>query len=159
MLFPSLAAADATSEFMKSLAGKYSGKGVAIITGSKSEKVACRIENSFDEGENRLSLEGKCASTKGKGDVSGSIAAEGKNISGTFLAPNKNMKVTQSSGRIQGDELVLFTSLYDDKAGQLTRIQQVIEKTSSGIAASFFTYDNATKKYEKSGSIKLKSAE
>lgn len=152
---PQLAAAETTTEFLKSLTGNYAGRGVASVFGTENDKIACKIANSYDDGAKRLSLTGECASAQGKGAVNGGVSVKGDRLSGTFVTPRKNLKLTKSSGRIVNGEMVLTASLFDEKAGKLVRLQQVVSKTPQGIQAVFYKYDNKSGQYERSGSLKL----
>ena len=156
LAFAPAASADTAGDFLKKLEGSYSGRGTAKILGSEDERIACKITNTYDAAATRLSLTGECASTKGKNPVSGSVTASGGALTGTFVAPSSNMKVTRSSGSIEGGRMVLLTALFDEKAGNLIRVRQEISAAADGITAMFFTYDNASGEYEKSGTIEFR---
>lgn len=148
--------ADASQEFLKSLEGSYSGRGVARILGEEQSKVSCRISSTFDNSASRLSMNGECAGTQGKGNVSGGVTANNGKLSGTFVSPGSGMKVTRSSGQVNGQSMVLATTLFDERAGKLLKVRQVVRRTGSGIEVSFFTFNEGSGKYENSGGLNLR---
>jgi len=153
---PSLSHAETAADFLESLEGNYSGRGQAVVLGEDVDKVACKINGRFDKGSAKLTLTGECASTKGKATVNGGISANKNTLKGAFVSPRQGVRVTQSSGTFRNGRIQLSASMMDDKVGRLIKVRQVISKSKSGINAQFFTYDNATKKYKSSGTIKLK---
>jgi hypothetical protein len=155
LVAPGLANAETASDFLKSLQGDYSGRGKATLIGKNAEKIACKITNTFDETAGKLVVDGECASTKGKDRISGSVTAANNTFDGAFVGPRKGMTVTQSSGSYTEGQMVLNASMIDDSAGKLTRVRQVISRSSDGIVAKFFTFDNRTQSYEESGDITL----
>ena len=148
--------ADTGSEFLKSLEGSYSGRGVARILGEEQSKVSCRISNSFDASASKLSMNGECAGTQGKSSVRGGVTAKDGGLSGTFVSPGSSMKVTRSSGSVNGQSMVLAATMFDERAGKLVKVRQIIRRTGSGIKIAFFTFNNASGKYEDSGSLDLR---
>lgn len=148
--------AETAAAFLKSLEGNYSGRGSAEIVGKQKTKIACKIKSDFSQNNSKLTLSGQCASTKGKGEINGGITAKDNTIAGTFVSPKQGVKVTRSSGRFASGKLTLSASMFDEKAGKLIKVRQVISKLKNGISAKFFTYDNASKTYKQSGSLKLK---
>ncbi|MGB7286390.1 MAG: hypothetical protein WBC71_05620 [Salaquimonas sp.] len=156
IVMPVSAHAETASDFLRSLEGNYSGRGNATIVGDSKSRVACKINNVFSDGEDKLVVSGECASTKGKGKINGGIVAKNNTVRGSFVAPRKGMEVTQSSGSFNGSKMQLSTSMVDQEAGKLVKVRQIISKTGSGIKAEFFVFDNKTKQYEASGSIDLK---
>jgi len=156
LALPQFAQAETATEFLKSLEGDYVGRGKATIIGENSEKIACKITNTYDEAAKKLLLNGECASTKGKDKINGGVTAKNNTFDGTFVSPRKGMTITQSSGRFSGGKMILTASMVDNTAGRLVRIQQIISKSGKDIVAKFLTYDNATKTYKQSGDISLK---
>lgn len=150
------ALAENAASFLKSLEGDYSGRGTAIILGDEPTKVSCKFKNAFDEGNISLKVTGECASTKGKGAVNGTITANGQKLSGTFVSTRQGVKLTQSNGTLSNGNLIISASLWDEQVGRLIKVRQSIRKTGSGINAQFFTYDNASGKYESSGTMNLR---
>ncbi|MFK7901799.1 MAG: hypothetical protein AB8B49_03050 [Nitratireductor sp.] len=140
---------------MKELAGKYSGRGTAKLVGDKSDKVICKIENSFDSAKHALSLAGNCASVKGKASVNGKVINKGGKISGVLVRA-KNTKVTKSHGEYKNGSLTLFTTTVDEKNGSISKVRQKITKTSNGINTVFHRFDNKQGAYLKVGELKLK---
>lgn len=154
VFFQSVSAkAETAAQFLESLEGTYSGRGKAQVIGSEMETVACRINGDFASG--KLSVSGECASTKGKGKVNGGITAKGNSLSGSFVSPRPNVEITRSSGEFKGGKLHLSLAMMDNQVGKLMRVRQVISRTSDGMNAEFFLYDNATDTYKPSGSISL----
>lgn len=150
------ARAETATDFLSSLEGSYSGRGEATVIGDKKSKVSCKISNVFEESQSSLVVSGECASTRGKGKISGSIVASGGNLRGNFLSPRKGMEVTQSSGSYSDGTMQLSSSMVDQEVGRLTKVRQIITRTETGIAAAFFVFDNATQTYEPSGNITLR---
>lgn len=149
-------AVDAAS-FLKGLDGSFRGRGKAIYAnGKKSVNVSCQIANSLSSNGNDLKITGVCATTQGKAKVKGKLSLSGSKFSGTFFSPSATMKLTKSYGVVKGDALTMTSFFVDNRSGLLTRIQQVVQKTSSGFSSSISTYDNASKKYKTSGTIKFK---
>lgn len=147
--------ADTAGEFLASLEGTYAGRGEAKILGDAAERISCRIENDYDPDTNKLSLSGECASTKGKDRINGGVTANGTSLSGAFVSPRSGVTVTQSSGSVDGDTMVLSASLLEEKTQSLTRVRQVISKSETGLMVEFQTYDNASGSYESNGRIDL----
>lgn len=155
-IIPSTAYSDTAGDFIKSLAGKYSGKGTAEVIPGKRDRVSCKITNSFSSETTQLAMDGLCASVRGKGNVSGSIEIINGEIKGSFINGNSDIVVTQSSGQMSGAKLVLSSSLMDQKVGKLSRMRQIISKTDTGFVTDFYVFDNKSGKYEPSGSLTLK---
>ena len=150
------ARAETASEFLKSLEGDFSGRGSAVVVGKDTTKISCKLSNRFAESSNSLNVAGECASTKGKGKVSGTVTASNDQLKGNFVSTRQNVKVTKSDGQYANGKMVLSTMMMDEKVGRLIRVRQSVERTDGGIKATFFTYDNATQEYKPAGSISLK---
>lgn len=152
----SVFAADAAS-FLKGLDGSFRGRGKAIYAdGRKSVNVSCQIANHLSADGNDLKITGVCATTQGKAKVKGRLKISGQKFSGAFFSPSVNMKLTKSYGVVKGDALTMTSFFVDDRSGMLTRIKQVVKRTGSGFSSSISTYDNASKTYKASGTIKFK---
>ena len=150
---PGAVLADANSDFLASLSGAYSGRGTASILGDERGRISCKITNDYDDSAKRLTLSGQCASTKGKGPVRGRVSLIGGRLSGTFVTSNENTKVTRSRGRIANGKLILSTTMFNENAGRLVRLRQIIRKTGKGFTLDIHTYDRSSRSYEQSGQI------
>lgn len=149
-------AVDATS-FLKGLDGAFRGRGKAIYAnGKKTVNVSCQIANQLSSDGNDLKITGVCATTQGKAKVKGRLKLSGSKFSGAFFSPSATMKLTKSYGVVKGDALTMTSFFIDNSSGALTRIKQVVQKTNAGFSSSISTYDNASKKYKTSGTIKFK---
>lgn len=151
---PLNASAETASDFLKSIEGDFSGRGKAKLIGKQLDTIACKISNSY--AADKLVVTGNCASTKGKGKVNGEIRLGDGKLSGTFVSPRPNVEITQSSGVFNDGRLILSASMMDNQVGRLSRVRQIISRSEEGIEAEFFLYDNASKSYKPSGSMKLK---
>lgn len=156
MLATTPAMANEASQFLASLEGEYAGRGEAQLLGESADRIACRINNSFDASVNTLSLSGECASTKGKDAVQGRIVANGSGINGSFVSPRDSVEVTQSSGSYNNGEMILSASFFDKRVQKLTKVRQIVSRTDSGITAQFMTFDNKSGSYQPTGQINLK---
>jgi hypothetical protein len=144
--------ADPASDFLKGLEGSWRGRGSAILPGrEKAERVTCQLTNAF-QGD-ALVVNGQCASTQGKANVSGRLSHAGEKVSGSFINALPGAKMTKSTGALSGGNLVVSSSFIENATGDLTRTRQVIRKGGSGFKAEFFTFDNASGAYEPTGSI------
>jgi len=142
-------------DFLQKMAGKYSGKGVAEITGSKADKILCKVENVFDDKRSELVLSGNCASVKGKKAVTGKITHVGGKLSGALMT-GANVEITKSFGAIVKDKLVLTTYAFNNKTGKLSKMRQEISHTKTGISTIFYSFNNKQGKYQKVGNLNLK---
>lgn len=142
-------------DFLQKMAGKYSGKGIAEITGSKADKILCKVENIFDDKHSELVLTGNCASVKGKKAVTGKITHLGGKLSGALMT-GANVEITKSFGAIIKDKLVLTTYALNSKTGKLSKVRQEISHTKTGISTIFYSFNNKQGKYQKVGNLNLK---
>jgi len=149
-------AADAAT-FLKGLDGSYRGRGKAFfMDGKKAVNVSCRIANEVSADGSSLKVTGVCATTQGKANVNGELQVKGKKITGAFFSPSANMKLTKSHGEVKGRELIVISYFVDSQSGALTQIKQIVQKNGRGFSSHILTYDNASKKYQQSGTIKFK---
>lgn len=149
-------ATDAAS-FLKGLDGSFRGRGKATYAnGKKTVNVSCQIANHLSTDGSDLKITGVCATTQGKANVKGRLKLLGSKFSGAFFSPSVTMKLTKSYGVVKGNALTMTSFFVDDRSGQLTRIKQVVQKTNAGFSSSISTYDNASKKFRTSGTIKFK---
>lgn len=147
---------DATS-FLKGLDGSFRGRGKAIYAkGKKTVNVSCQISNHLSSDGTDLKITGVCATTQGKAKVKGRLKLAGTKISGAFFSPSATMKLTKSFGMVKGNALTVTSFFVDSRTGILTRIKQIVKKSGNGFSSSISTYDNASKKFLPSGSIKFK---
>ena len=65
--------------------------------------------------------------------------------------------MTKSTGKVNGNELVVSANFVDNATGALWRSRQVVRKTGEGFSADFFTFENAKGEFVKSGSIQFSS--
>ncbi len=152
---PVAAHADA-GDFLKGLEGSYTGRGTAVVgLGKKTQRVSCKIENSFSEGKKALDVKGNCASTQGKRRVSGRINYSGNSVSGALLTAARGYKVTKSTGSVNGNQMTISINMMDDRVNKLVRGRQVLVKTGNGFKSTVYRYDNKTKKYEAVGEMEF----
>lgn len=145
------------SAFLQGLDGKFRGRGKATYAGGKKTvKVSCQIANKVSADKSKLKISGVCATTQGKASVKGELRFRGSKVSGAFFSPGVRMKLTKSSGSIKGNQLVIVSYFIDTGSGALTRIKQIVKRGKGGFSSRVLTYDNASKKYKQSGSIKFK---
>lgn len=142
-------------DFLKKMAGKYSGKGIAEIIGDKPDKILCKVENFYDMTVSELLLTGNCASVKGKKAVSGKITYNDGKLSGALIS-GANVETTKSFGTIVDGTLVLTTYALHNKTGELTKVRQEISHTEVGISTIFYRYSHKNREYKKIGSLDLK---
>lgn len=142
-------------DFLQKMAGKYSGKGIAEISGVSADKILCKVENVFDDKQSELILSGNCASVKGKKAVTGKITHLGGKLSGALMT-GANVEITKSFGVIVKDKLVLTTYALNNKTKKLSKIRQEISHTKTGISTIFYSFNNKQGKYQKVGNLNLK---
>ena len=151
---PASAAADAADDFLKSIEGKWRGRGTAIIPGrSGAERIVCQVTNSYSAETRQLRVNGECASTQGKTIVSGKLTHAGSSISGSLINAFKGATVTKSSGSMIGENMEVSSSFVDNSTGNLTRTRQVFRKSPAGFTAEFFTFDNVSGAFKPAGTI------
>ncbi len=149
---PSGAWADAASLFER-MDGSFRGRGIAIITsGEERQRVTCQLRNQYD-GTAKLKVSGRCATSQGARRVSGEISHAGNRLSGAFLAPTANAQMTKSSGRTQGEAILLDSTFVENNSNKLIRVRQVVRMTSGGFRSDFFTYDDQAKDYVPAGAV------
>lgn len=148
-------ASDAT-QFFQGLDGSYRGRGKAHFNdGKKSFIVSCQIANKVSANGNKLKISGVCATTQGKAPVRGELNLKGASVSGAFFSPSANMKLTKSWGQVVKNKLTVTSFFIDEQSGALTRIKQIVLKIKGGFTSSISTYNNITKKFQNSGTIKF----
>lgn len=144
--------------FLKSLEGGWRGSGVAKLPGRETEeRISCRVTNDYDSNANELSINGSCATTQFKGSVSGKLNYTGNDVTGALMGSFDGSRMTKSTGKVDGNELVVSANFVDNATGALWRSRQVVRKTGEGFSADFFTFENAKGEYVKSGSIQFSS--
>lgn len=153
---PTVAMSDTASKFLEGFQGKYSGKGTAELIEGKNDRVSCKLSNKFDEKLAKLEISGRCASVRGVGLVSGSIKVDSGQVKGGFLTRNLGIEIKDSAGDFSKGKLILTSSILDKKVGKLSKMKQIISKSGAGYVAEFFTFDDASGQFEKTGSLKLK---
>ena len=154
---PNVARADAGA-FLKSLEGGWRGSGVAKLPGRESEeRISCRVTNDYDGNANELSINGTCATTQAKSTVNGKLNFSGNEVTGALMGSFDGSRMTKSTGKVNGNELVVSANFVDNATGALWRSRQVVRKTGKGFSADFYTYENAKGEFVKSGSIQFSS--
>ncbi len=157
----STAFADAASEFLASLDGKFRGRGMATLEFSDEEqRVSCRIENKFDQSSSELKISGECASTQGKTTVRGKLSVKDGEITGSFISPFPNSELTTSNGVLKDGSLVVSATFVDNDTGNLRRFRQIVStEKENGFSSSFQSYDNASKLFKEAGSMEFSRTE
>ncbi|MFZ1816120.1 MAG: hypothetical protein WBO55_16485 [Rhizobiaceae bacterium] len=149
-----VAFADEASNFLSSLAGEFKGRGKAtLLSREKAEPVSCKVNNKYDGNSSALMVSGNCASTQGKSSVSGKLTHDGASVSGQFIGNVEGSTVTGSRGTISDGQLVISSNMVDNATGNLSRTRQVIRLKGAGFSSQFYTYDNASGKYELNGEM------
>ena len=147
------AKADAKA-FFGTLEGKFKGRGKAVPQGgTKPVSISCRVSNTYSAGSGQLKISGNCASTQGKAKVSGALKHNGNRVSGSFISPFADMRLTSSSGSYSGGKLDVVSNFVEKGSGKLQRMRQIVKKAGNGFRTDFYTFDSATKKYKAAGSI------
>lgn len=142
------------ADFLKGLDGSWRGRGSALIPGrDEPERITCQIAGTF--ADDALSVTGECASTQGKTRVSGRLVSDGSKVSGSLINALAGAELTRSSGSVEGGRLVVASDFVQSATGKLTRTQQIVRRSGGGFTAQFFTYDNASGRYEPAGDIKF----
>ncbi|MCF6321230.1 MAG: hypothetical protein L3J32_05605 [Rhizobiaceae bacterium] len=153
MFAPGSVYAGADAVFSR-LDGSFRGSGFAITNADgKKSRVTCQLTNSYDAAARQLKMKGRCASTQGASNVNGTLSHAGSKISGNYLTLRPNFSMTRSSGKAGGKSLTLNTTFVDKTVSKTYKIRQIIQITSAGFQADFYSYDNKTKKYEAAGVI------
>ncbi|MGI9399915.1 MAG: hypothetical protein ACR2O0_01560 [Rhizobiaceae bacterium] len=154
---PGAALADA-GQFLKSLEGGWRGSGVAKLPGRETEeRISCRVNNAYSNSSNELSVNGTCATTQFKSSVQGKLNHDGNDVTGALMGSFDGARMTKSTGTVKGNQLVVSANFVDNATGALWRSRQIVRTTGKGFSADFYTYENASGKYVKSGSIKFSS--
>ena len=159
---PNYANAQTSSEaFLKNLDGTYRGRGLAVLPVSgREERVSCQIENVFDEGEKKLSITGRCATTQGKIGVTGELLIKGNGkIEGTFISPSENVELKNSAIEIVGGKLVISTETFDKKKAKTSKAKQIVEVSEPGqkFTSEFELFDEEKNAYMPVGTLDFKS--
>ncbi len=92
-------------DFLKSIDGRWSGKGVVTTRiGTKPVNVSCRIE--FEAGASDLSMDGNCRGlVVVNRSISANIAVSGSRYSGTYVGPSG--QPSSLSGSRRGETISL----------------------------------------------------
>lgn len=145
------------SDVFTKLDGKFRGSGTSVV-GSKDKKVriSCQLTNSYDKASGKLKMAGKCASSQGSRGVKGTITHAGNKITGTYISLRSSIKITKTSGKIGSNSVSVYASYVDESSGDLGKIRQVIQLTSSGFQTNLYAFDKKAKKYESVGVISFK---
>jgi len=95
----------AEGEFLKSIDGKWSGKGTVLTRiGGKSVNVSCNVD--FSAGADDLAMQGSCrALAVVSRSISAALKASGTRYSGTYTGPSG--QPSSLSGTRQGDSINL----------------------------------------------------
>jgi len=150
---PDNAFADADAVFSR-LDGSFRGSGFAITgTDGKKTRVTCQLTNSYNASANQLKMKGRCASSQGASNVDGTLRHAGGKISGNYLTLRPNFTMTKSNGKAGSKSLTINSTFIDKNVSKTYKIRQIIQITSAGFQADFFSYNNKTKKYEAAGVI------
>lgn len=148
------ASAGQGADFLKGLDGSWRGRGSALIPGrDEPERITCQIAGTF--AGDALSVTGECASTQGKTRVSGRLVSDRNKVSGSLINALAGAEMTRSSGSVEGGRLVVASDFVQAATGRLTRTQQIVRRSGGGFTAQFYTYDNASGRYEPAGDIQF----
>jgi len=143
-------------QFLKSLEGNFRGKGTVKFYGRDSaERVICKLSNHYDGAAGALVVAGDCASTQAKSPVDGRISANGDKVSGMFISSVGGTTITKSYGSVSAGRMVITTNLVDNATGNLTRIMQVMRRSAKGFDAEFYTFSNASGRFERTGTMQF----
>ncbi len=110
-------AGTASADPLSDMAGDWSGAGWARETPELAEEtVRCRLQNSYDAEQARLSVKGRCAVPGRQIDLSGQITAESASdrITGRWSNPDGPGSVALNG--VMRDDLVAFTFVAKDPA-------------------------------------------
>jgi hypothetical protein len=150
---PSIAGAES---FLKSLEGDWRGTGFYRFEGRQTdERLICRVTNTYDATNQRLDVNGDCATAQLKNSVQGYLKEDGDKVSGALMGTLDGSRMTKSTGSVKGNQLVVLANFVDNATGTLYRSQQVVRRTGKGFEADFYWYDNKLGKFAKSGTIKF----
>ena len=152
---PHAQAEQSPTEFLMALSGNFSGKGEALISVTQEQvRIQCKINNSFDANAGNLQIKGKCATTRGKRKIDGSLVIENQQIKGTFLSPSADSEITKTTSAFEEGHLVTYISFVNKTSGALTRIRQIVSTNGDGGFKSLFQrFDNASKTYRDTGVV------
>ncbi len=152
-------ASDASMDFLKSLDGKFRGRGIAVLPVSgREERVSCQLDNVLDEESQKLSITGRCATTQGKMEVSGELLIKSDgNFDGIFISPSKDMELKESIISFTENALTISTTTLDKRNGKTSKAKQIVNLDEAGSGfSSVFEYFNATKnEYQSLGTLKF----
>jgi hypothetical protein len=99
------APAQAASPFAK-LAGSWSGTGSVLFEGGQSERLRCTARYSSSNGNTRLGIAIRCASTSSSIDLSGSLTDRAGRVSGSWVERSFNAEGT-AFGRATASSIIL----------------------------------------------------
>jgi len=151
--------AGAAESFLASLSGDYRGRGQVVLPfKSDREPVSCRVSNNYNAGSKALQVKGNCATAQGRNNVSGKLSVKDRSVVGNFLSPFSSSQITKSSSSFSGGRLVVSTSLVNKNTGNLTRVRQIVTRSRSGFISTFQRYDNASKAYKNTGTVRFTKA-
>jgi len=117
------ASADAGTEFLKALSGKWKGRGTVQNTAdSKPEAVACSIGNTL-AGSNKVTSSGACAGAQAKAKVAGTLTynPQSGGFSGRLLSTGSGEGTSTSRGTLSGKSLRLQTVRFDNRQNVIAR--------------------------------------
>lgn len=144
--FPAAPAfADAT-DFLSAFEGQWRGSGQARLKAdSEPTRVSCRFDTTFDAAQARLQNRGKCGSTQGSRNVSGTVTANGNSVSGTFIGGDPTEKVIEQTTRLNGDVLVSEVTLQGRQ--KVTRLRTAVSRPVDGqftVTSEAFDFQSRT---------------
>lgn len=157
---PAPAVAADASAFFKPFEGKWRGGGsVKRSLKGKAIRIQCALELKLNEAGRKLENSGRCATTSGKGKVSGAISygENGKLLTGAFLKQYANTRVLKSSGSYDDKAMTLNATHQDTNTDIVSRSRTIIEKPSgNSFVASIYEYDRKRSAFIRIGELVFK---
>lgn len=133
--FVTQARADNATVFLKSMAGKWRGRGtVKTRADDKPQAVACKITNTVSGDGLTLNTSGKCALANGSSSVSGSLTYDKarKVFSGRLIDISGPGQIQQSQGTLAGATLTIKAVTLNPDSGDKSQSVIAIRRNGSG---------------------------
>ena len=141
------APAESGKAFLASFAGDWRGAGNAKASPkSSATRITCRLTAVFDSNRAVLNNNGRCGTTQGSREVTGSLAAVGDSLRGEFIAGVDTSKLQKQRLSFGGDRLVVEAEIANEQGGKVHRLRTVLTKPQDGafvVQNQFYDWDKA----------------
>ena len=137
------ALAGPADNYISKLDGNWRGGGVLTTPDGKKVKLRCATKNSLSDGQQRLSMNGRCASSQGKASLRGRLRTTDDGAQFTSVSFTIAGRGRYSSARLNGNTLTLNGTGKVD-GGRTVSLRSVIRGGGNRYSITLFDNDGGS---------------